>query len=304
MNKVIIFGGSGFIGKHLVKELKADYDVTVISRKPKTVAKELKGSAKVERFRSRDLTKLTALFEGAKAVINLAGENIGERWTKKKMNKIKNSRLDIDNIIIRAIRGTNIPPEVIIQGSSIGIYGLSRTTIDITEETPNGQRGFLPKVASSHEEAFEQLEKTTRIVYIRTGIVLDAKEGILPKMAAPFKMYLGGKLGSGNQYNSWIHITDEVRAIRFIIEQNDSIGIYNLTAPNPVVQKELANKIGNSLDRPCYLPKPSFLLRIFFGVMADEVILNGIKVVPNRLLEEGFKFKYTNIDEALENIYR
>lgn len=304
MEKIIIFGGSGFIGKHLIKELKADYDVIIISRKPRTVAKELNGKAKVERFRTRDLTKLTALFEGAKAIINLAGENIGDRWSNKKMGKIKKSRLDVDSVIIRAMRAATVPPEVVIQGSSIGIYGLSRTTIDITEETPNGQRGFLPKVAASHEETFEQLEKISRVVYIRTGVVLDTDEGILPKMAAPFKMYLGGKLGNGSQWNSWIHIDDEVKAIKFVIENKNSKGVYNLTSPNPIVQKELAKKIGKSLGRPSYLAKPSFLLRLLYGVMAEETILNGVKVIPKRLTEEGYKFKFETIDDALADIYK
>ena len=303
MKKVIIFGGSGFIGKHLIKQLKDDYEVIVITRRPKTMADELSKVIKIERLRSRDVTKISALFEGAKAIINLAGENIGERWDKKKMEKIRKSRLDVDNIIVRATRGTTNIPEVFIQGSSIGIYGLSRNTIDVTEETPNGQRGFLPKVAISHEETFHQLEKLSRVVYIRTGLVLDKNEGSLPKMAAAYKMFLGGKLGDGNQWNSWIHIDDEVRAIKYLIENDNSKGAYNLTAPSPVKQKEFATAIGRSLNRPSFIAKPSFAIRMFLGSMADELILNGVKVIPKKLTEEGFSFNYKNIDDALDNIY-
>jgi len=303
MKKIIIFGGSGFIGKHLIEQLVDDYKVIVITRRPKTMALELNSKVAVERLRSRDVTKISALFEDAKAVINLAGENVGERWDKKKMNKIKKSRLDVDNIIVRAARGTVNIPEVFIQGSSIGIYGLSRNTIDVTEETPNGQRGFLPKVAISHEEAFHQLEKLSRVVYLRTGLVLDANEGALQKMAAPFKIYLGGKLANGKQWNSWIHIVDEVRAIKFLIENSNSKGAYNLTAPNPITQKEMASKIGSSLNRPSFITKPSFVLRIFLGSMADELLINGLKVIPTQLLNDGFKFKYETIDSAFDNIY-
>ncbi|MFK5856636.1 MAG: TIGR01777 family oxidoreductase [Bacteroidota bacterium] len=303
MKKIIIFGGSGFIGRHLIEQLQDDYDVIVITRRPKTMANELSNKVRIERLRSRDVTKLSALFEDAKAVINLAGENVGERWNKKKMSKIKKSRLDVDNIIIRTARGTKNIPEVFIQGSSIGIYGLSRTSIDVTEETPKGQRGFLPKVAASHEETFEQLEKLTRVVYIRTGFVMDANEGALSKMAAPFKIFLGGKFGNGKQWNSWIHIDDEVNAIKFLIENNNSKGAYNLCAPNPVRQKELSTKLGSSLNRPSFVTKPSFVLRMALGAMADELLLNGLKILPKRLTDEGFKFKYNTIDEAFADIY-
>lgn len=303
MKKVIIFGGSGFIGKHLVEELKDDYKIIVISRCQRTVAKQLKGSIDVERLRTGDLTKLSNLMEGAEAVINLAGENVGGRWTRKKMESIRKSRLDVDNIIVRAIRNTNKKPEVLIQGSAIGIYGLSRDNIDITEKTALGQRGFLTKVTISHENTFMQLEKLMRVVYIRTGMVLDAKKGALPKIAAPFRWFIGGKLGSGKQWNSWIHIVDETRAIRFLIENKSGHGAYNLTAPNPIKQKYLATEIGHTLNRPSFLPTPAFLLRFMFGKMADELLLNGLKILPERLIESGFKFNFETINTALSDIY-
>lgn len=304
MKKVIIFGGSGFIGKHLIEELKDNYSIIIISRKPRTVAENFGESIKVARLRRRDLTKISDYFEGAEAVINLAGENIGGYWNKKKMEKIRKSRLDVDNIIVRAFRATNDKPKVIIQGSAAGIYGFSRNTIDVTEETQLGQRGFLPKVAIGHEETFHQLEKLTRVVYIRTGLVLDAKEGALPKLALPFNLFIGGKLGSGKQWNSWIHIDDEVRAIKYLLENKSSQDAYNLVAPNPVKQEQLAAQIGQSLKRPNYLAKPAFILRLLLGVMADEVLLNGVKVIPNRLVNEGFKFNFETIESALSDIYK
>ena len=303
MKKVIIFGGSGFIGKHLVEELNNDYKIIVISRRKRSVAKQFKAKIAVERLRTRDLTKLSELLEDAKAVINLAGENVGGCWSKKKLDKIRKSRLDIDNIIVRAIRNTKKKPEVLIQGSAIGIYGLSRDNIDVTEKTALGQRGFLSKLTISHENTFKQLEKLMRVVYIRTGMVLDAKEGVLPKIATPFRWFIGGQIGSGNQWNSWIHIDDEVRAIRFLIEHKGCHGAYNLTAPNPVKQKQLAIEVGHTLKRPSYLPKPAFLLRFVFGKMANELLLNGLKILPEHLIEDGFKFNFEDINSALSDIY-
>ena len=303
MKKVIIFGGSGFIGKHLVEELKDNYEIIIISRRQRTVTKQFKNKHRVERLRTRDLTKLSELLEDAEAVINLAGDNVGGRWTQKKMDKISKSRLDVDNIIVRAIRNTKKRPEVIIQGSAIGIYGLSRDNIDITEKTPLGQRGFLSKMTISHENTFKQLEKLMRVVYIRTGLVLDSKEGVLPKIATPFRWYVGGKIGSGKQWNSWIHISDEVRAIRFLVENKSTNGAYNLTAPNPIKQKQLAREVSQVLKRPSYLTKPAFLLRFMFGRMANELLLNGLRILPKRITDEGFKFRFEDINSALLDIY-
>ena len=303
MKKVIVFGGSGFIGTHLISELRDNYDITIITRRPKSVEKQF-NNIKVQRLRRKHISKLTELFNDAKAVINLSGENISKRWTGKQKNKIRNSRLDIDNIIIRSIRGCSNPPEILMQGSSIGIYGLSRNTIDITEDTPVGQRGFISRLALSHEETFEQLESILRVIYIRTGLVLDAKQGVLPKLAKPYNSFFGGKIGSGKQWHSWIHIKDEVRAIKFLLENDEAKGAYNLTSPEPIKQKELANKLSYYLGKPNIFSKPTFFVKIFLGRMADELILNGVRVLPNRLTESGFSFNYKTIDSALANIYK
>jgi uncharacterized protein len=303
MNKIIIFGGSGFIGKHLVNELKDDYDVIIISRRKRSVEATLDKSVTVARLRRRDISKLTELLNGAKAVINLAGENVGGRWTAKKMEKIRKSRLDVDSIIARVVRLVENKPEVVIQGSAIGIYGYTRNNIAITEEISVGQRGFLPKVAASHEEAFNQLESQTRVIYLRTGLVLDGKDGALAKIARQFKLYTGGRIGNGKQWNSWIHIDDEVRAIRFLIENENSQGAYNLTSPNPVTNHEFSKTLAKVLHKPYYFHVPSFVIRLFLGRMGDELLVCGLKVVPKKLIADGFEFKFKEIDEALKNIY-
>lgn len=303
MERVIIFGGSGFIGKHVVNELSKEYEVVVISRHKRGTTELFGDNVKVERLRRNDNSKITNHFNGAKAVINLAGENVGEKWTEAKKKKIKKSRLDIDSIIVRSLINAETPPKVVLQGSAIGIYGFSRNTIDVTEETPLGQRGFLPKIAISHEEALHQIEKLTRVVYFRTGMVLDSSEGSLSKMATPFKLYLGGKLGNGQQWSSWIHIDDEINAIKYLLENDKCVGPYNLTAPNPVQNKEFAKLLGKALNRPHFMTVPGFFLRLMMGAMANELLLNGLKVIPSRLLAEGYHFKYENLDNALMNIY-
>ena len=303
MERIIIFGGSGFIGKHLIDQLATNYEVVVISRYPKSFNHNNNKNVKVERLRRRDTSKLTKLFDGSKAIINLAGESVSGKWTEKKMEKIRKSRLDIDSIIIRTIRYTENKPEVVIQGSAIGIYGYTRNTINITEETSFGQRGFLPKVAISHEESFKQLESTCRVVYARTGLVLDSKEGALPKIARQFKLFIGGKIASGKQWNSWIHIDDEVRAIEFLLENNNCVGAFNLTAPNPVQNKDFSSSLAKALNRPSFITAPSYMIQLFYGKMGKELIITGLKVLPTKLLKAGFSFNHVDIDEAFNDIY-
>ncbi len=304
MERIIIFGGSGFIGKHLINELKQDYKIIVVSRRRRTTEKSLGKNIIVERLRSRDISKLVEQIDGAKAVVNLAGENVGGRWSAKKMEKIRKSRLDVDSIIARSVRQATNKPEVVIQGSAIGIYGFSRQDIEITEDYSLGQRGFLPKVALSHEEAMSQLESFTRVVYIRTGLVLDKNDGALSKMAEPFKYFIGGRLGNGKQWNSWIHIEDEVRAIRFLIENNNCSGAFNLTSPNPVENRELAKNLAKVLHRPYYFHVPSFVIRLFLGRMGSELLISGLKVIPENLLAKGFKFKHEDIYDTLVDLYK
>lgn len=303
MKKVVIFGASGLIGSQLVEDLKKDYELVIVTRRPHTLRKVYKNIA-VERLRTRDLSKLIDHFEDAAAIINLAGEPISGRWTEKKMDAIKKSRIDVDSIIVRAFLTTVNKPKVVIQGSAIGIYGYSRMDKDIDETYALGKRGFLPKVAATHEEMFAQIEKHTRVLYIRSGIVLDKNKGALPKMALPVRLFVGGKLGNGKQWMSWIHIKDEARAIRFVMENENASGAYNLTAPVPVSNKSFSSSLSKVLSKPSLCWKPGFVLKFFLGKMADELLLKGLKVLPSKLLKEGFEFKYSNIDDALTDIYK
>jgi uncharacterized protein len=302
MKNVVIFGGSGFIGKQLVDRLKNNYKVIIISRYKKSTSELFDSSVKVERLQRRDITKIVEHIDGAKAIINLAGENVGKRWTKVRKQKITNSRLDIDSMIVRAVKTCNTKPEVLIQGSAIGFYGFSRINFDINENTSKGKRGFLTKLSISHEESVEQLESIIRVVYLRTGLVLGSDGGALPKMLKQYNLYVGGKFGNGKQWNSWIHIEDEIRAIIYLLENENCQGPYNLTAPNPVINQVFSSTLAKVLGKPNIFPTPAFALRLILGSMADELLLSGVKVIPERLLKDGFDFKFTNLTDALRDI--
>ncbi len=176
----------------------------------------------------------------------------------------------------------------------MGVYGMSSEEADtpVTENTPLATNGFLAKVGVDNENAVKELEKLSRVVYIRTGIVLDGDEGALPQMARPYQFFMGGPFGSGDQWSSWIHIKDEVRAIKFLIDHKELKGPFNLTAPHPVTNSKMASAIGKALGKPAAIHTPAFVLKLMLGEMADELLLNGLKVVPKRLLKSGFEFRF------------
>ncbi|MCF6169782.1 MAG: TIGR01777 family oxidoreductase [Bacteroidales bacterium] len=303
MKNIVIFGGSGFIGRHLMNELGKDYQFLVLSRDPAKLTVELPANAEAIKISFSNRNKLIPYFEQADGIVNLAGENVSGRWTEDKMREIEYSRMKIDRLILNTFEMARHNIRFVIQGSGMGVYGFSRNKMEIDEDAKLGRHGFLTKIGYAHEKSMRPLQDKTRLVYIRTGIVLDGKEGALPKMAKPFNFKLGGPLGSGKQWNSWIHIKDEVRAIRFLIENETSKGAYNLTAPNAVRQAEFAQLLGEALGKPSFLRKPSFLLRMMLGKMADELILRGLNIKPKRLLEEGFTFNFNTLEEALLDIY-
>jgi len=299
MKTILIFGGSGFIGRHLVHELKDDYRVTVLSRNPESHTTLFSDKVRVVKPES-----LVNLFNEADAVINLAGENVGSRWTSAKKRAIKYSRLDTDKLISVAFNTCHNKPAVVIQGSGMGVYGFETSDETFTEDSPVGAKGFLTKVGIAHEKALEILKNKTRLVHLRTGLVLDGKGGALPMMAMPFKFFAGGHSGNGKQWISWIHIKDEVRAIRFLLENTKAEGPYNLTAPKPVRSKDFATALGKALHRSSWFHSPAVLLKLMMADMADELLLNGLKIVPKRLLDAGFKFQFETVEEALNEIYR
>ena len=302
MKKILLFGGSGFIGKHLIEELYSDYEITVLSRNPEKLPKELLEKVSSAQLDLNNFLTLVPLFETSDCIINLAGESVDGKWTEAKKTAILESRLSIDKIIIEAFEKAAKKPETIIQGSGVGYYGMAKIDDPVTVEYKSLSNSFLTDVALQHEAIFDEITLQTRVIFIRTGIVLDKNEGALPKMSMPLSFF-AGKIGDGKQWMPWIHIKDEVKAIRYLLEDTDCEGPYNLTSPNPVRQEDFVEALGEELDKRPFFPVPAFMLKAMLGEMADELLLNGMKVVPERLMKTGFRFQFETIEKALRNIY-
>jgi uncharacterized protein len=240
--------------------------------------------------------------EKADAIVNLAGDNISTgRWTRTKKKRILQSRLQSVQALSDILTKLESPPSVVIQASAIGFYG-PRNDESLTENAPPG-KGFLAEVVSQWEQAAESLEQNgIRTVIIRTGVVLDKHRGAFKKMIRPFQFFFGGPIGSGKQWMSWIHIEDVVQCISFLIKNKSCRGIFNLTAPNPVQNKEFAHQLGRALHRPSFLPVPAPALKLLLGEMADQLLLTGQRVLPVRLQEHGYSFLFPDLPSALKQL--
>ena len=300
--RVVITGATGFIGRALCKALHKDYEVIALSRDATRAAKSISEWAKIIEWDGRTTGSWFQQANGAFAIINLAGENVASsRWNESKKAGILHSRLDSTRAVIEVIKQANKKPTVVIQTSAIGWYGLSLNE-SFDEDSPPG-KGFLASVCRDIESCAEEIEKLgVRCAVIRTGIVLGRDGGAFPKMVKPFRFYFGGYLGSGRQWFSWIHLDDEVAAIKFLMENEHLKGAFNLTAPQPVTMKEFSKILGKVIHRPVWFNAPAFAARLAFGEMANEMLLAGQKVLPKRLLNTGFHFKYTNVKQALIDI--
>ena len=300
--RVVITGATGFIGGALCKALHKDYEVIALSRDASRAAKSVGDLAKVNEWDGRTTGSWFQQANGAFAIINLAGENIASgRWNESKKAGILHSRLDSAGAVLDAIKQMDRKPTVVIQASAIGYYGSRQN--EKLDETSTPGKGFLANVCQRIESYAEEIEGLgVRCVVIRTGVVLGRDGGAFTKLVKPFRFFLGGYLGSGRQWFSWIHLEDEIAAIKYLMENEHLKGVFNLTAPQPVTMKELCVTLGQILHRPVWLNVPAFAARLAFGEMADEMLLSGQKVLPKRLLNTGFNFQYTNIKQALNDI--
>ncbi len=301
MERVVITGGTGLIGRALAAELAATgYEVVVLSRNPQR-ARSFPLGIRSEPWDGRTARSWGELADGAYAIVNLAGENLaGGRWTAERKHRIRQSRLDAGQAVVEAVRAAKQKPAVVVQASGIGYYG-PHGDEGVTEDFPPGD-DFLGRLAVEWEASTAPLESLgVRRVVIRTGVVLSWEGGALPRLALPSRFFLGGPLGSGRQWVPWIHIADEVRAIRFLLENEEARGPYNLAAPNPVTNRELARALGRVLRRPAWLPVPAPALRLLLGEMST-VLLAGQRAVPKRLLDEGFGFQFPDLGIALQNL--
>ncbi len=297
--RAIIAGGTGFIGQALVRELRdAGWEIVVLSRSPSKVAEVFGAGVIGMRWDSGDWA---GLLDAQTAVVNLAGENIAAgRWTQAVKERILSSRVNSGHRLVEALRGAPSLPGTFVQASAVGYYG-PRGNDPVDESTPSGT-GYLAEVCRQWEASTAALDDLgVRRVVVRTGMVLG-HGGALARMLPPFRFFLGGPPGTGYQGASWIHLADEVGAIRFLMENADTRGAYNLTAPGPVRFRKFARILGQTLNRPYRLNVPAFALRLLFGEMADEVLLSGQLALPKRLLEAGYRFRFPELDGALADL--
>jgi uncharacterized protein len=287
--KAVIAGGTGFLGSALTSSLRADgHHVTIISRRPH-------GPDQVA------WTDRTVL-DGADVVVNLAGTSLDSgRWNDARKAAILHSRVEATEAIVKAMSEVSRRPSILLNQSAVGFYG-ARGTASLTEESPPGS-DFLASVCVAWEAAAMKAAWMTRVVLLRTGLPLDSSGGALPRLALPFRLFAGGRLGSGEQYWSWIHIHDWVRMVRWAIEEPDINGPLNATAPAPATNRELAAALGRVLRRPALAPAPAFALRLLLGEMADALILSGQRVLPAKATRRGFEFRYPDLEAALRHIY-
>lgn len=300
--RVIITGGTGFIGKALGASLAAQgHEVIALSRNP-AKARDVPAGVSVEQWDARTDAGWGRLADGAGAIVNLAGENIGGgRWTKKRKAAIVQSRRDAGAAVMAALANATVKPGVLVQASAVGLYG-PRGDEAVTEATGPGA-DFVARTAFEWEASTAGAVRLgVRRALARTGLAFSTREGVLPTMLLPFKMVIaGGPLGSGKQYVPWIHIEDHVRALEFLIENPAAQGPFNLSAPNPVTYRDFAKTAGKVMGRPSFMPAPAFALKTVLGEMS-QLVLTGQRQVPARLLELGFTFKYPELEAALRDL--
>jgi len=293
---ILITGGTGFIGSALCKKLLINKNnkLTLLSRNPgeiKIPAKAISSLSQLEKDASFDV------------IINLAGEPIADkRWTENQKRKIITSRTDTTDKIIEFIKTAKKKPVLLINGSAIGFYGINKTNMDI-DENGKGDNSFSSDLCKQWEAAAVQANSFgVRTCLLRTGIVLGKNGGALNKMLPPFKMGLGGKIGSGQQWMPWIHLDDLVGIILHCIEHNDLNGAINATAPNPSTNQNFTKTLGKILNRPTIFSIPEIIIKLLMGQMGVELLLSGKKILPIKISDKGYQFQYPKLENALQNI--
>jgi len=294
--KIVIAGGTGFLGTGLAAACRADgHEVVVLTRRPQR-------SGELGWNPHASAGGWFASIDGADAVINLAGQRLDAgRWTAARKTSIRESRVDATRAIVTAMAVAQRRPVVLVNASAIGAYG-PHGPEPLTESAPPGS-DFLASVCLAWEGQALEASWMTRVVLLRTGLVLDREGGVLPKLALPFRLFAGGRAGSGDQYWSWIHRDDWTRMVRWAIDTTDVEGRLNLTAPNPVTNLEFTHTLARVLHRPALAPAPAFALRLLLGEMADALILSGQRVLPAKAALHGFEFRYPALESALRAIY-
>jgi uncharacterized protein len=294
--KILISGSTGLVATHLMPRLLADgHEIVKLVRKSPKSADEIQWDAATG-FSDSEVAKL----EGIDAVVHLAGDNVASgSWTDSKKRSIRESRIVGTRVLVENLARMKNPPKVFVSASAIGFYG-NRGDEILSDDSAKGT-GFFPDVCEAWETEAKKAEQFARIVCLRIGVILTEDGGALEKMLTPFKLGVGGVVGSGKQYMPWIAIDDIVGIFKFALE-NEISGSFNTTAPNPVTNHDFTKALGNALNRPTFFPIPEFAIKLMFGEMGETLLLQGCRVIPKRIQELGYKFQFENINNALKHI--
>jgi hypothetical protein len=295
--KILITGATGTIGRPLCEKLNT-HQLVILTR-------NISKAKRVFADRAEYTSSLNNVdFNQIDAVINLAGEPIADkRWSTKQKSLVLESRVELTSLIAKKINTANTPPKVFISGSAIGYYGRQSADIAISENFTHCYPEFSHELCKDWENAALVCKNATRLCIIRTGIVLSREGGALTKLLPTFKLGLGSIVGSGQQMMSWIHIDDMVNGILYLLQNDNQAGVYNFTAPHPVTNEDFSTCLAQTLKRPCFLTMPSLVMNLLFGEMAD-LLLFGQKVLPTKLEENGYTFRFPHLEEALHAILK
>jgi uncharacterized protein len=297
--RIAISGGTGFVGKAITQDyVSKGHKVYIITRK------NGKSDQKNVTYLNISDQKIYETLDGIDALINLAGESINSgRWTKKRKMRMISSRVQSTKKVISLLSSLKNKPSVFINASAVGYYGNSLSK-NFTEEDIQSGEDFLAKTVYLWEKEAEKANVLNiRTVYTRFGVILGHNGGALEKMVMPYKFFIGGKVGSGEQWLSWIHIEDVISMIQFIINNPTINGPINVTAPNPVKMNEFGQTVSKILQRPHWIPAPAIGLKLILGEMSD-LVLKGQRVLPKKALHHGYNFKFSTLSSALNNLLK
>ncbi|MCF6190247.1 MAG: TIGR01777 family oxidoreductase [Cocleimonas sp.] len=312
--RYLITGGSGFIGTQLIKQLLIEeHEVTVLTRDDVKTLKLFENVMKSSLLPNQTSGKIQTIIDLGElnssnsssfdVVINLAGQGIADkRWSDSVKQQLLDSRINTTKALYDYLKDTLVKPDVVISGSALGYYGLHDDDIKIDEHGKTDD-SFSSQLCVAWEKEAKHIEDLgIRTCFLRTGIVLGKNGGALSKMLPPFKFGLGGPMGSGKQWMSWIHMDDLIGIIRYVVKTESVTGAINATAPNPVTNKTFSSTLGQVLKRPAFIPMPAFVMKLMLGEMAEELLLSGQRVVPDKIVKAGYQFQYPELKSAIKNL--